>query len=211
MPEDLSTVVRIDIPPDHHPDTLRGDGPGIQAGHEALGVLYDAYGKINDAARAVQDKGRLASRAQPFAENAIHRADALLARLGKMRDHLNETIVAAITPAQVPNERSDIRAYWRGQSEPFAKIAALARAGDLATISAVLSGPAYLSGLTDEQQAVIRAEAGRAVAPDQTKELADTEAAIARVERALGHFADTMATNIRDWRDDDHKHLEKLA
>lgn len=206
-----ASIVRIDIPPDHHPDTLRGDSPATQTGREALTHLYDAYGKINDAARVVRDKGRLASRAQPFAESAIRRADATLGRLRTMRDRLGNAIEAAITPVQVPNERSDIRAYWRAQKTPLGGLSKVIASGDMATISAVLSGPAYLSGLTDEQQELLRQQAARVVAPDQTSQLSDTEAAIQRVERALSHFTDTIAVNIRAWRDEDHKHLEKLA
>jgi len=49
-------VVRIDIPPDHHPGVIRGDGPGAKLGQGALAALYDTCGKINDTAAGVQDK-----------------------------------------------------------------------------------------------------------------------------------------------------------
>lgn len=205
------TIIRIDIPADHHPGTLKGDSLGTGMGREALAGLYDACGKINDVARAVTDKGRLATRAQPFAEQAIAKADTLLGKLRALDGHLRKTIGEALSPVQVPNERSDIRAFWRSRKSPFTELAPLVDAGDMATIGAVLSGPAYLSGLTAEQQGILRDRAEFVVRPEETAHLKEVRAATTRVERALAHFVDTMAGNLRSWRDDDQKALERLA
>ena len=100
------TIIRIDIPADHHPGMLKGDSLGTGIGREALAHIYDAYGKINDVARAVEDKGRLATLVQPFAETAIAKADTLLGKLRALDVHLRKTVNDALSPVQVPNERS---------------------------------------------------------------------------------------------------------
>ncbi len=205
------TIIRIDIPADHHPGMLKGDSLGTGIGREALAHIYDAYGKINDVARAVEDKGRLATRVQPFAETAIAKADTLLGKLRALDTHLRKAVNEALSPVQVPNERSDIRSFWRSRKSPFTELVPLVDAGDMATIGAVLSGPAYLSGLTAEQQGVLRERAEQVIRPDETAHLKEVRAATSRVERALSHFVDTMAGNLRSWRDDDQKHLEQLA
>ncbi len=46
--QETGVVVRLDIPPDHHPAVIKGESPGANSGRAALQHLYEAYGKIND-------------------------------------------------------------------------------------------------------------------------------------------------------------------
>lgn len=88
-------------------------------------------------------------------------------------------------------------------------LAVRASGGDAATMSAVLSAPAYLSGLTDKNQAVLRLVAAAAVAPDMVAQRGETADALARVERATDHFMQTIASKLRDWRDEDAKIIQE--
>ena len=72
-------------------------------------------------------------------------------------------------------------------------------------MSAVLNTPAYLSGLSDENQALLRVVAARKMAPEQVQQRAETADAVQRVENAMGHFTTTIAANLREWRDEDSK------
>ena len=202
--------IRTDYPLDYHPDAIVGDTLGSSTGRRALSYLIDAHERIVSVAGQVHDKTRLATKAQSVAEAAIGRADSDLGRLRTLQKHLEDELEAAVVKPQMPNERSDIRAYWRGQQHAAKDLHQIIAAGDVATMSAVLSGPAYLSGLKDEEQALLRDRAMRAVAPEQHRHLGETRTAIERLDRALGNFTKSMAENIRSWRNDDNELLERL-
>ena len=161
------------------------------------------YGKINETAVRVGDKGRLAAAAQPFAERALNSAWRALTTLTKQRDHLDVEIESALTKSSP--QAGEVRAYWRGQTKPIAALSKLFRDADLTTISAVLTAPAYLSGLDDKQQGLLRVMAAEAVAPDKVRQRAETADAARRVERAMTHFTETIAASLRDWSDEDSK------
>ncbi len=216
--DNTDTVVRIDIPLDHHPDTIRGTSAGAVTGRAALTLLYEANGKISDAANQVRDKGGLASAVLPFAERAINRAGRQLTTLRAQLTHLDNDIGAAITPKQNDPHAGEIRAYWLAKSakgklagaQALKELHDVFSQGDLKTISALLSAPAYLSGIHDEQQVLLRGVAAKAVAPEKVAAHEETQAAIASVERVLTEFSKTVAEKINQWRDDNHKRLEKL-
>lgn len=218
MSDAEETVVRIDVPLDHHPKTVQGESPGAQAGRAALEVLYDAYGRVNTAAAEVKDLGRLATVAQPFVERAISKADRQLQRLRSQADHLDQEINEAITPKQSDAVAAEIRAHWKtkagtgktSSAKIFGELSALVRAGDLTTTSAVLSGLPYLSGLEPEQQAQLRVQAAEANVPEQVQARAETAKAIKQVDNALTGFTNVMVGRINTWGDADSKVLEKL-
>lgn len=204
-------VIRLDIPPDHHPATVRGESPGANLGRRALTGIYDAYGKINDTAAAVADKGRLASAAQPFAEKAVANAGRAMATLKAQIEHLDGEIAQRLRPTVEPNLAGQIRAHWAGA--PGAKALEGVRKaiadGDAATMSAVLSAPAYLSGLSDKSQAVLRLVAAEHFAPEQTARRNETVDALDRVEKANSHFMETIAGRLNEWRDDDARVIQE--
>lgn len=202
-------VVRLDIPPDHHPAVVKGDSPGANLGRQALTGIYDAYGKINDTAARVQDKGRLASAAQPFAERAVQQAGRAITTLRSQVDHLDGEIAKAIAPPVEPNLAGQIRAHWAQSSNALHGLKKAVENGDATTMSAVLSCPAYLSGLDEKQQGLLRTIAARAVAPDKVQQRTEAADALARVERATEHFMETIAGRLREWRDEDAKIIQE--
>ncbi len=202
-------VIRLDIPPDHHPAVVKGDSPGATLGRAALTGIYEAYGKINDTAAKVADKGRLASAAQPFAERAVQQAGRAVTTLRKQIAHLDGEIATALKPPVEPNLAGQIRSHWARSGKALTGVKAAIDDGDAATMSAVLSAPAYLSGLTDKSQATLRLVAAAAVAPDMVAQRVEAAAALARVEAASDHFMQTIAARLREWRDDDAKIIQE--
>jgi len=93
-------IVHLDIPLDHHPDVIMGDSTGATLGRQALIGIYETYGKINDRASRVQDKGRLASAAQLFAEVALNRVGRAITSLTQQIDHLDNEIGATLMPSK---------------------------------------------------------------------------------------------------------------
>ncbi len=212
MPETEKTqvVVRLDIPPDHHPAVIKGESPGAGLGRGALTSLYDAYGRINDTAGKVQDKARLASAAQPFAERAVQQAGRAIKTMQQQVAHLDREIATALRPAVEPSLAAQIRAHWAGTgAKALPGLRKAIEAGDAATVGAVLNAPAYLSGLSEENQGLLRAMAAEKFAPEKVAQRAETADALARVERATTHFMETMAGRLREWRDDDSKIIEE--
>ena len=207
--ENHGVVIRLDIPPDHHPGTLRGDGPGAVLGREALTGIYEAYGKINDTAGRVTDKARLASAAQPFAERAVQRAGRAVTTLTAQVEHLDGEIATALRPPVEPGLAAQIRGHWAGGGKALTGLRRAIADGDATTASAVLNAPAYLSGLTDKEQGVLRTIAAERFAPMQVARRAETFAALERVERATNHFMETIAGNLREWKDAESKIIEE--
>lgn len=202
-------VIRLDIPPDHHPAVVKGDGPGATLGRTALTGIYEAYGKINDTAAKVADKGRLASAAQPFAERAVQQAGRAVTTLRKQVEHLDSEIATALKPPVEPNLAGQIRGHWAQSGKALTGVKAAIDDGDAATMSAVLNAPAYLSGLTDKNQAVLRLVAAQQFAPDMVAQRGEAADALERVERVTDHFMVTIADKLRDWRDEDGKVIEE--
>ena len=81
--------------------------------------------------------------------------------------------------------------------------------GDLTTIAAVLSAPAYLSGLTEKQHDLIRTFAAQTLAPEQTAQRAEAVEALGRVTKANDHFMERIGNQLREWRDDDAKIIQE--
>ena len=202
-------VIRLDIPPDHHPTVIQGDSHGAITGRGALTAIYDAIGKINDTAARVKDKGRLASAAQPFAERAVQAVGRAMETLKKQVEHLDSQIATAISPPVEPNLAGQIRDYWANSGSSLPGLRKAIEDGDAATMSAVLHTPAYLSGLSDKNQEILRVTATKRYAPDKAVQRAEAADALQRVERTTNFFMETIAGNLRKWRDDDAKIIQE--
>ncbi len=81
--------------------------------------------------------------------------------------------------------------------------------GELLTISAVLSAPAYLSGLSEKHQDQLRELAAMTLVPEKVNARKETDAAIQHVQRATDNFAKTMANNLNEWRDRDAEMIQE--
>ena len=138
-----------------------------------------------------------------LAEHAVQSAGRAMTTLRKQVEHLDSEIATALKPPVEPNLAGQIRAHWAQSGKALTGVKAAIDDGDTATMSAVLSAPAYLSGLTDKSQAALRLVAAAAVAPDMVAQRGEAADALARVERATDHFMQTIAGRLREWRDED--------
>lgn len=196
-------VVRLDISPSSHPSMIAGDSPGARLGRATLETIYSCYGKINDLAGQVKSKELLAASAQPFAERAIASAGRAMETLTAQLSHLDGEIATAITSSKNSPQAIEVRAYWRAQKTPLRDLGDRFKAGDETTISAVLSAPAYLSGLSEKNQAALRLLAAGTLVPDKVAARAETDVALERVRAAADDFTETIAGRLREWRDRD--------
>lgn len=199
----------ITVPIDHHPGMVRGDGPSANAARAAMAALHDAWGHISRAAadRSV-DLPRLARAAQGAMERALTEADKATAAINKHVTNLETAIVAATQPRQDPALATEIRGYWRSVGWDKGLIPAVE--ADARTASAVLSAPAYLSGLDAKKHELVRLAAKKAHAPEQSAALEEALLARERVETASTRMIEIVAPRIRQWIAPENESLTAL-
>lgn len=81
--------------------------------------------------------------------------------LGEARERLAVAIDEALVPERRTCEPSEVRGHLAGlpDADRLKLLEERVEAGDLETVAAALSGPAFLSGLTEDQRKIIRARA----------------------------------------------------
>ena len=129
--------------------------------------------------------------------------------LKKQVEHLDSQIDTAISPPVEPNLAGQIRDYWANSGSSLPGLRKAIEDGDAATMSAVLHTPAYLSGISDDNQEILRVVATKRYAPDKTVQRAEAADGLQRVERTTNFFMETIAGNLRKWRDDDAKIIQE--
>ena len=202
-------TIRTDIPVSHHPDTIRGDGPGATLAKGAMKTIYEAHGKINTVAAQVQDKPRLATAVTPVAESAIRGAGRTITLLTAQIEHLDKAIADTLKRPVEAGLAGQIRQHWANQSNRLSGLQSAIKDGDAATISAVLHAPHYLSGLTADQQGIIRTLAAARFAPKEVATRAETEAAMHRLTAVTDEFMGKITECINSWKDADQRILEE--
>lgn len=200
--EDAKQVtLRLKIPSDAHPATLAGNGPSADTGRAALASLYGALGTLLDAEPKVpvEAQPELVGPARDLATRTIKSAAKAIDTLTGQQDHYQKQITAALTPKVSDVVQSEIRAHFKSRGkDAFTEIMGLLRAGNPAALP-VLSGPAFLSGLTDEQLGVLRTHAETSFAPDATAGRAEAEAALAKVKKETERFTATAGEKLKKW------------
>ena len=118
-------------------------------------------------------------------------------------------IASAITAQKNSTQAAEVRAHWRGHKSPILELGKIFQTGEILTISAVLSAPAYLSGLSEKHQDQLREIAAMTLVPEKVNARKETDAAIQHVGRATDNFARTMADNLNEWRDRDAELIQE--
>jgi hypothetical protein len=145
---------------------------------------------------------RFTGRENEFAEAATQAFEAAstvvdrrLKELAGFREGLAKRVTDALdNPARRTAEglalASEVRAHIKGLSDSkrWEFVASAIGTRDKATVAAILAAPPFLSGLTARQQASMRELAAQEFTPVDHAQLAATEAAIERVQRASGAF-----------------------
>lgn len=199
----------ISVPIDHHPGMVRGEGPSANAARTAMTALHEAWGHIS---RAAADESvelpRLARAAQAAMERALTEADKATTAISKQVAHLETAIVAATQPRQDPTLAMEIRSHWRATGWQKGLIPAVQ--ADARTASAILSAPAYLSGLDAEKHGLVRLAATKAHAPEQSAALEEALLARERVETASTRIIEVVVPRIREWTTPENESLTAL-
>lgn len=204
-------IVRLDLPSYTHPDTIKGDTPGAEIARQALGELYSVAGEINDTAASVKEKRRLCETARRVSERAIGKLDGAAEKIDFHVETFAKQIDAAVQPRISDTLAAELRAYFAKQDKPALAVLGAIATGDARIASAILSAPALLSGLTDEEQSLARERAASKLAPEAVRAHTEAIKAAAQVRKAREGFTETMVGRIRSWADDDAKAIAKLG
>lgn len=149
-------------------------------------------GRLKVAARIIEP--RLNSLAT-LAERELATVDK---RLDAERSDLDKAM-GATDPSIAPMLDS-IRRHWEGKGDAWrSKQTAAPASLDDATLHALATGPAYLTGLSDEQQARVREEWGNRRAPDTLRRIAALERGRAAALHALSAL-DKKANKFLDFK-----------
>lgn len=85
-------------------------------------------------------------------------------------------------------QAAEIRGHFKAEKSPFKLIADAIKAGDRQTAAAVLSAPAFLSGLTAKQHAELQSLAEKTFAPEDSAQVAACDAVLDHLMRASQTF-----------------------
>jgi hypothetical protein len=204
-----------------HEDTFAIEGVpgkiGLELGRAALTEMHESYGKIARAAKAIQETehsivstpaglrvGRadlepLVTAAKAAFDRTANAVDARLKSLETERMDIAKRLDATLTEpsknAVGIAQASEIRTHLRSM-EP-AKVLVVAmdamRAGDRMTAAAILTAPAYLSGLDAAKHSELRQLASATLEPNVDKALTALEKITDHVRRATQSYVGMYA------------------
>lgn len=195
--------IRSDLPASLHPERCKGQGPAANATRHALRLCYEVQGKIVDLRNAKADPKLVLAGAIPAVEKATTRADNAIKSVGQQIEHLGKEINLSLQAGKV-SDPAEIRNYWLAQGEgTFIKIGALfQKANDnLQTIAAVLGGPAYLSGITPQNQAALKDVAAKTLVPEKVAAREEAKNALAILEASASRFAKDVGLLLGGMKD----------
>jgi hypothetical protein len=186
---------RVDaLPLDYTPGAIKGDGPGAREATAALNQLAGTWHSIQDAAKdnPFEKLAPAARRSFNSVEERLRSAaTTIAAQVGHYQRQIDERIMPRVDPAL----GAEIRAHLRGK--PIMELVNAAKA-DARVSSALLAAPAVLVDLKADHVALIRKNAMKAHAPEQTALLEETVAAGERISKAQDHMI-TLASKIVAW------------
>lgn len=196
--------LRLDVSPSGHPSMVVGDGSGAKSAREAMGEMYLAHGALLDLGKTVEDKSQIAPHAVPVMERAVARTataqDAMTAQIVALDQDLDQVVRGRVTAAA-----TEIRAHWANQKTPLNDLGKIfinpAKNAD--TVAAIVAGPSYLSGLSDDNLAMLKDKAAQVLAPEKHALIAETRLALSILDKAATAFADNTTAMLRKWQSKD--------
>lgn len=168
----------------------------IAAANEVRAFVREAYTRLDqiDANRDLTPEAKKRQRAklasefvgQLEASKALTRArEAVADVLQKYEAKINSNLEPAADPQSV-GVHAQIRSQLAAIKDPKDRVSFFGRNGsDLSLISAVLSAPAFVSGLTEAEAALLRKNLERHAPPEIIKERDFVHTALAEVERGF--------------------------
>lgn len=200
--------VRTDIKPSYHPDVVQGDyithpdnANLLGTARDVLAQTYQLWGSLNDATSKVENKKMLAQRARKEVDATLPQLDRARAQLVREREKLRDRIAKTLRPEKPgdPSVASEIRSYLRSEGQPLERALERIKAGDLQSVQAVLSAPAYLSGLKPEQYQLVEDAATRRFHDADRGLIEDIGQAVGSIEAAGSAFVAHHANLEAQW------------
>lgn len=200
-------------------ETVRGDGVRRQHGTRGSTTTGDVRVVSGGKLRSFSgNEGELVDAASRRFSDVARRVDRSLADLGEAETTLADAVTVKLrdpnaqTPAGVALA-SEVRAHLRGmdKAKRAAFVSERVEAGDLSTVAAMLSAPAYLSGLGADEVGVVRKLAERKFAPVESAALASARQARELVENAGRSFATAWTQRVRDLGPGNQKRDEAIS
>jgi hypothetical protein len=205
-----------------HEDTFAIEGVpgkiGLELGRAALTEMHESYGKIARAAKAIQETehsivstpaglrvGRadlepLVTAAKAAFDRTANAVDARLKSLETERTDLAKRLDATLTEPSKSAigiaQASEIRSHLRSFDNPAKALMVVMdamRAGDRMTAAAILTAPAYLSGLDVAKHGELRQLAAATLEPNVDKALTALEKITDHVRRATQSYVGMYA------------------
>ena len=212
---------QVEVPIDHNPDAVIGEGPSAHAAKAAMVSIWATWNAVKAAAEdPATDLSTLARVSQQAVERGLASADRAVDTITAQIEALEQQIDSAIMPPQTDPFAGEIRNHWKSEltnrsrvgnqdSSPLGALMSAVKT-DTRTASAVLSAPPYLSGLNDEQYSMLRKTAVDAHCPERQADLDEARRALGKVQNAADRVTKTLAPNITLWVNPEPTALRQL-
>jgi hypothetical protein len=197
-------------PIDIDPGIVRGKHSAYEPARRAFAALHSGWNTLAEASERITDGDKLAREAKAHRERILRSARADNDRLWAGYRHLREKIHAAVAPGPRDPIAAEIRTWLRSTPDPAAEVRKAIEAGDRQIVSAMLSGPVQLSGITREQHDRLHEHAMR------TFEFEDWEAmeALSHLAQKHGNYIDRFeresGQHITAWETGDDAAIKEL-
>lgn len=199
-----SKPLKIEWPLDLHPGTT-----SYAPVAEGLASLAEASATINSALGSVRDHTKLASAVRTKSAAALRTAQQRFKEAQSDSQGATSKI-SEIVNKHRPEFAQEVRAHVAASKSPTDTVRKMVFAGDTESVGAVLRAPAFLSGLTDEQQFILRTYAKSRFCPELAQREAEIDKGIALLERAISRFSEETSRLDRRLGSTDEAIIAKL-
>ncbi len=197
------------LPIDNDPAVIQSEHVALHPAKYALTEIQKEWKQLVDAQHVTTDKRRLARACQSVVRHADVTIRTSLGHLIDNRKSIEERIASVIAPkaydAMSVQIASEVRAHFKAMANPIAEIQKVINAKDTKTLSAILSGPCFLSGLDQASHDAVRDLARRQLCADDANAIDAIDAATARLMSCLKYVGDTLNPLVKSWLDEDEK------
>lgn len=183
------------LPADYMPSAIRGDSPAARNATAVLNDLAVTWATISEAAK-VSDMAKLAPAARRSYDTVSAKLRTTQATIDSQIVHYASQIEERIAPRIDAALGTELRTHLRDKN--ILEITKAA-ASDPRVSSALLSAPAILTGLKEDQIALVRKNATMAHAPEQAALMDEAVAAGKRIAKAQDHILTGLGSKVVAW------------
>lgn len=183
------------LPADYMPSAIRGDSPAARNATAVLNDLAVTWATISEAAK-VSDMAKLAPAARRSYDTVSAKLRTTQATIDSQIAHYAGQIEERIVPRIDAALGAELRNHLRDKN--ILEITKAA-ASDPRVSSALLSAPAILTGLKEDQIALVRKNATQAHAPEQAALMDEAVAAGKRIAKAADHIVTGLGSKVVAW------------